>query len=235
MRRALPLLVTVLVEGTVLAGCSTASGPATAADPPGITARGVGTVRGTPDVLTVVLGVQTQGPSAKGALGANSQKVVALLDTLKSRGVAAADVQTSRLSISPTYAPTGRINGYDVSNQVTATLRDIAAAGGLVDVAAAAAGDAVRVQQLAFSIGDDSAPRAQARADAVRQAQAQARQMAAAAGVRLGPLTAITETPASTPFAGDAAGSAAIATSVPIEPGTQELSVTVEVSYAVAR
>jgi uncharacterized protein len=234
MPRSLPFLLTVLIGGTALAGCSAAAAQPAVAEAPGVTARAVGTVKGAPDLLTVVLGVQTQGPDAKGALDANSQKVTALLGALKGGGVAAADLQTSQLSINPIYAQNGRINGYDVSNLVTATLRDIAGAGGLVDAAAAAAGDAVRVQQLSFSIDDDSAARATARAAAVKQAQAQAEQMAQAAGVTLGPLRSITEIPATTGFAGDAARAAAPAASVPIEPGTQEIGVTVEVAYAVA-
>lgn len=43
-----------------------------------------------------------------------------------------------------------------MTNQVTAKLHDIGGAGGLIDAASAAAGDAVRVQQLSFSIDDDS-------------------------------------------------------------------------------
>ena len=232
MPRTLSVLLTALIGGVAFAGCS-----APAAQPPeapGITARAVGTVRGAPDLLTVVLGVETRGPDAKGALDANSQRTTALLEALKAGGVAAADLQTSRLSINPTYAPNGRITGYGVSNLVTATLRDLPAAGGLVDAAAAAAGDDVRVQQLSFSIDDDSAARATARAAAVTQAQAQARQMADAAGVRLGPLRSITEIPASGSFAADAARAPGSAAAVPIEPGTQELSVTVEITYAVA-
>lgn len=236
MSRTLPVLLTVLVGGAALAGCSAAAAQPAPAESPGITARAVGTVKGAPDLLTVVLGVQTQGPDAKGALDTNSQKTTALLDALKGGGVAAADLQTSQLSINPTYAQNGRINGYGVSNLVTATLRDIGDAGALVDAAAAAAGDAVRVQQLSFSIDDDSAARATARAAAVKQAQAQAQQMAEAAGVQLGPLRSITEVPAASTFAGDTARAAAAgqAASVPIEPGTQELAVTVEIVYAVA-
>ena len=233
MPSPLPFLLTVVLAGTALTGCSAAA--AQPADPPGITARAVGTVKGAPDLLTVVLGVETRGPKAQGALDANSQKVTALLAALKGGGVAAADVQTSQLSINPTYAQDGRIDGYDVSNLVTATLRNLAGAGSLVDAAASAAGDAVRVQQLSFSIDDDSAARAAARAAAVKQAQAQAKQMAEAAGVTLGPLRSITEIPATTPFAVRAAGGDAAASApVPIEPGTQDLSVTVEVAYAVA-
>jgi uncharacterized protein YggE len=242
MKRAVSLLPVLVLGVIALAGCAgaepgptAATGTGTAAVP-AITARGTGTVRGTPDTMTIVIGVQTRGDTAKAALDANNEKATALIEVLKGRGVAAADLQTSRLSINPSYDQQGtRITGYEVTNQVTATLRDIAAAGGLLDAAGESAGDAVRVQQLGFSIDDESEPRARARADAVQQAQAQARQMAEAAGVALGPIQKITEVagsqPAPYPYA-DGAGSAT-ASLAPVEPGTQELSVVVEVVYGI--
>ncbi|HET9255661.1 MAG TPA: SIMPL domain-containing protein [Pseudonocardiaceae bacterium] len=231
-------IVAVLALGALtLSGCSSHAEPVAAgagpASPPGITTRGLGTVTMTPDTVTVVLGVQTRGSSAKDALDVNTAKAAALINVLKARGVAAADLQTSQLSVNPVTEPTtGRITGYEVTNQVTAKLRDIGAAGGLIDAAGEAAGDAVRVQQLSFSVGDDGAARAQARADAMRQAQAHARQLADAAGVRLGPARSITEVAANPPI-GTTGDRAQVNAPVPIEPGTQQLTVTVEAVYAI--
>ncbi|MDN5750328.1 MAG: SIMPL domain-containing protein, partial [Pseudonocardia sp.] len=151
-------------------------------------------------------------------------------------GVADEDIQTSRLSISPTYGDSGRITGYEVHNQVTATLRDISAAGALIDAAVEAAGDAVRVQHIAFSLADDGELRARARAEAVRQARTQAEQLAEAAGTGLGPVLSITEVSAGPPipFAAEDVRAPSVA-SVPIEAGTQEVAVTVEVAYAIDR
>ena len=156
----------------------------------------MGSVSSTPDTLTVGIGVQTRGRAAQEALDANSRLATATIDALRAAGVAEADLQTSQLSVSPTQDPTsGRITGYEVSNLLTATLHDVGRAGAVIDAAGTAAGDAVRVQQLEFSVADDSAPRARARADAVRQAQEQARQLAEAAGVTLGAVRSITELP----------------------------------------
>ncbi len=189
MTRALTRIA-VLAGVLLLAGCASGTTPElgrAAPDRTSITTRGVGTVAGTPDTLTVVLGVQTRAASAADALADNNTRAGGLLDVLRGRGVADKDLRTSGLSISPTFEADGRISGYEVTNEVTATLRDIAGAGALVDAAAQAAGDAVRVQQIAFGIDDDAQPRAQARADAVRQAVTQARQLADAADVGLGP------------------------------------------------
>jgi len=177
--------------------------------------------------LTVGLGVETQAPDARSALDSNAQKTTALIDTLKSRGIPADDIQTSGLSVSPAFdGGSGHINGYQVTNRVTATLHDIGAAGTLIDAAAAAAGDAVRVDQTMFSISDDSELRAQARADAVRKAQDQAKQIADAAGVKLGAVRSIVEGSESAnpeaPF---------MRAPTPVAAGSQEVTVNVTVTY----
>lgn len=231
--RLTPPVATLLLVAFVLTGCTVATAPPTPVEPPGITARGIGTVSSKPDTLTVEIGVQTRGRAAQEALDANSRLATSTIDALRAAGVAEADLRTSQLSISPTQDPnSGRITGYEVSNLLTATLRDIERAGAVIDAAGGAAGDAIRVQQLAFSIADDSAPRAEARADAVRKAQEQARQLADAAGVALGPIRSITEVAADppNPYARD---SAAAQAAVPILPGTQELRVGVEIVHEI--
>ena len=52
-------------------------------------------MKGTPDTLRVVLGVETRAPSAKDALAANNDKANALIDTLKQKGVAAKDIENA--------------------------------------------------------------------------------------------------------------------------------------------
>jgi hypothetical protein len=202
--------------------------------PPAITAQGTGRVKGQPDLLTLLLGVETRAASSEAALKDNSNRANALIDTLKGHGVAAADIATSQLSISPTYDNNGqRITGYQVSNLVTARLHDLRGAGAVIDAAAGAAGDAIRIQQVALTFDDDSARPATARADAVRRAHDQADQMAKAAGVRLGKVRSISEgtsvSPQPYPLRG--AGLAAGAPPTPIQPGTQELTVDVNVVY----
>ena len=255
MLRARPTLTAAAVAAVAalaLAGCAKSEPKAAGAAPaatvstdtgrPSIAARGVGLVKGTPDTLRVVLGVETRSASAKDALAANNDKANALINTLKDKGVQAKDIQTSQLQVNPTYDDRGqRITGYQVNNQVTATLHDIAGAGGLIDAAAGAVGDAVRVQSIGFSIDDDSALKAEARTQAVHLAQLQAEQMAKAAGVKLGGIRLISEVPenSSVPVYDryNAAPKAAAGGTAPapIEPGQQELSLTVDVVWDIAQ
>ena len=102
-------------------------------------------------------------------------------------------------------------------------------------------GDAVRVQSMGFSIDDDSALKAEARTQAVHQAQAQAEQMAKAAGVKLGGIQLITEIPSSSgPMPmydqfGAGRTAAPSAAPAPVLPGTQELSLTVDAVWEIAQ
>ncbi|OLT14483.1 hypothetical protein BJF78_19060 [Pseudonocardia sp. CNS-139] len=234
MKHALPVLLAAGAIGLTACAVPTAApGPAPA--PAVITTRGTGIASGTPDLLTVTLGVQTRDRSAAAALDANNTRTTALLDVLRAAGVTGPGLQTTGLTVHPTYDQTGsRIAGYEVSNTVTARLTDLAAAGAVLDRAAEAAGDAIRVQQVGFSLDDESPVRAAARADAVRRAVDQAEQVAEAAGVTLGPIRAITERPAEQPGPFPQAADAYARAAVPLEPGTTELSVVVEVVHEIA-
>jgi len=243
----IPLLATG--AAVVLAACAGTPRPAakpavrivqpisatTAADPAsGITAHGVGLISGTPNVLTVSVGVQTTAAHAVDALAQNGQKARAVIDALKANGVADKDIQTSQLSLSPHYTSPNILTGYDVSDTVTAKLRDVGRAGQAIDAAVAAAGDAGRLQGVSFSFDDDSGLKAQARHDAVVQARAQAQQLADAAGVKLGALRSLTETSQSMPWPVGFAGATPAAASTPIQPGTQDLTVEVTAVYEVS-
>lgn len=231
----------VLAAAALMSACSSTAQPVGApsgGQQQGIVAHGEGKVTGIPDTVTLVLGAQTQSSSARDALSQNNAKTGALIAMLKAKGVAAKDVQTSELSISPMYGgalPGGdsKISGYQVSNMVTATMHDVNASGAVIDAAADAAGNDVRVQQLSFSIADDGALRAQARTAAVTQAKEKAKQLADAAGVSLGPLLSITESSSTPPPVPYAAQSSRAMADVPVEPGSQELRVAVDLVYAV--
>lgn len=239
MRRSttLPTGLCIALIAVALAGCAVAGNPAGAADPaPARTVVGVatGSVEGVPDTLTVTLGVDTRAGSAQEAMQRNASRAQGVINALKVSGVDTKDIQTTALSVHPTFDDRGRINGYGVSNVVTARLHGIEQAGAVIDAAAGQAGDDIRVQGIQLSIEDTGELMARARADAVRRARAQAGQLARAAGVRLGAVRKITEvrTPSEMEL-GPAVSRDALART-PIEPGSQELSVEVRVVYEIA-
>ena len=84
---------------------------------------GEGSVSVTPDYAQVESGVTTRASTVKQATDANSRFMSAITSTLTEAGIASPDVQTSRFSIQPVYAPQEprtepRLTGYSVSNQV---------------------------------------------------------------------------------------------------------------------
>jgi len=123
---------------------------------------------------------------------------------------------------------------------VTVTMHDLKNAGSIIDAAAAAVGNDVRLQDVTLSISNTSPLLAQARAAAVKDALAQGQQLAAAAGVKLGAIRTIDDTgnDLSTPqrFQGIAADGAlkSAAVPTPVQSGSQQLSVDVNVKFDIA-
>jgi uncharacterized protein YggE len=201
-----------------------------------IVATGTARVRGTPDVLTVMLGVTSRGHTVGEALDRNNTAARKVLEVLLDGGVDKKDLQTTNFSIGPIYGDNGSdIQGYQVSNVVVAQLRDLDKAGGLLDKAAQAGGDDVVVRNVSFDLDDTGDLVAAARADAVKRARNQADQLATAAGVQLGDVLTISE---SSPDVGPvlAAPEAAdgrAASSVPIQSGSEELTVQVSVVFSI--
>ena len=198
-----------------------------------ISVHGVGLIDATPDKVTISLGVETKATTAARALQDNSARAIELIAVLKGKGVADKDLQTNNLAVSPQYDRDGRrIVGYVVNNSVTATLRDVKGAGALIDAAAGVAGDAIRVNSLQFGISDTTRGTAQARTAAVQDARKQAEQLAIAAGVKLGKLRLIqssSSAPAPQPFYAEQARAKADTT--PIEVGSQQISVDVDMVF----
>lgn len=231
---ALAALALGLVAMADRPSVAAAATPGCGAGAPKLTVHGTGTATGTPDLLTLSLAVAASGPTANTALSEDNSSTSAVVGALTSGGVVKKDVQTTGLSIQPTYGTKGALTGYSVSNSVVAKIRDFATAGAVIDAAAGAAGNAVRIDSLAFSIADPRGVEDQARQDAVRQAVSHAATMAAAAGERLGPVCTLTDD--SSTSASSAAGSVAqpfkLSTTVPLQPGTQQANAQVTVVYS---
>ena len=202
--------------------------------PARITVTGTGTVTGTPNQLMLSMGVQVNGASVSSALDQANQAVSAVTAALRQRGVAAADIQTSGLSVYPNYQGNSQVPvGYGVSESLTATLKDLSAAGGQIEAAVHAGGNATTVDNVSLNLADDGSLLASARANAIKDANAKAAQFAKALGVTLGQVISVSSADQSTPpIMFNAQASAAKGAPVPISPGSQQVSVSVTVVYA---
>ena len=204
----------------------------------GISVSGRGEVLGTPDTLTVSIGVSVSKPTVSEAIDTAAERATGLIDAMSDLGVAEDDIQTRNYSIYPEYdyrdnaAP--RITGYRVDNSLTVKIRDLDAAGEILDAAAAAAGDEVRVNGVSFSLDDNDELIVAARAAAWEDAKAKAEQLADLAGVTLGAPITISESIGNFPvplFARTEALAADVAT--PIQPGQESVTVDLSVQFAI--
>ncbi|HXD45673.1 MAG TPA: SIMPL domain-containing protein [Pseudolabrys sp.] len=199
-----------------------------------VTVSGEATVAVAPDTAMIRIGVTSQGKSAREASDANAQKMSAVLAAIKASGVAGKDVQTSRLSLQPQY-DTGkggpaRLLGFQVTNQLTVRIHDIASMPNVLDKAIAAGAN--EMSGIEFIVSEQSKLLDQARDEAIADAHRKAELYAKAAGVKLGPVVSIAEEGAPLPPRPVAAMRAA---AVPIAPGEQTLRAVVAVSYEIGQ
>jgi uncharacterized protein YggE len=223
-------------EGSVVAsGTETEASSGT-----GIAVTGTGEVSGTPDTLTMTFGVSVLRDTVAEAVAQSAERTDAVIAALEAAGVAKDDIQTTNFSIFPEYDYSGdrqRLTGFRVDNSVVADIRDVGSAGDVIDDAVAAGGDEVIVSGVSFSIEDDADLVEAARAEAWADAQAKAEQLADLAGVTLGEPVTIAETLSAVPgpvFFGDAAVAEAREFATPIEPGQEQVEVTLTVRFAIA-
>jgi hypothetical protein len=129
-------------------------------------------------------------------LASDNTKAGAAVAAFRYGGVEPKDIQTSGLSLQPQYAyPKGvpTVTGYQVTNSVTAILRNVAKSGAVIDGVVGVAGNAVQIQSVGFSADHPAALEDKARARAATQAVAHAKALARAAGRSLGRVCSLTD------------------------------------------
>ncbi|HEY4275983.1 MAG TPA: SIMPL domain-containing protein [Rhizomicrobium sp.] len=183
------VLATALLAGPQMAAAQTLPAPRI------ITMAGHGEARAVPDTATISAGVNAQAPTAAAALAANTTRMQAVMAAFKKLGVPDKDVRTSNFSISQQYAnsngETPRVIGYQANNQVEVRLEDVNKVGTVLDALVTAGAN--QMNGLNFSIRNDTALLADARAAAVAEARLKAETFAKAAGVSLGTILSIEE------------------------------------------
>jgi uncharacterized protein YggE len=203
-----------------------------------ISVNGTGRVTLSPDVADVRFGVVASGRTVKAVRAQAASSMTAVIAALKKLGIADKDIQTSWVSLQPTYdynAGTNppRVTGYQFSNSVSVTVRDLDKVGDAIDDSLAAG--ATTLDGVTFRVADETAAESQARTTAMADAKAKAEALASAAGVSITGVASISETAAPTPYpiyygAAQAGGKDV---STPIQPGSTDISITVAVVYLI--
>src|SRR6201994_3358510 len=163
--------IAVLLIATLLGAPALAQTPADF--PPAISVTGEAQISVAPDIAFVDAGVATDARTAREASEANSAAMAKVFSALKAANIDARDVQTSRLSLQPQYAPnrTGPspITGYRASNRITVRIHDVSKVAGVIDtLVGAGAND---IGNVAFEVSQASKRLDDARAQAVVDAR----------------------------------------------------------------
>jgi uncharacterized protein YggE len=199
---------------------------------------GTGRVSVQPDVAELRLGIAISRATVKEARGAAAMAMVAVLASIEGAGVARPDFRTTLLSVSPRYDyrddEVPRLVGYDLANVVEVTVRDLDRLAAVIDGALEAG--ATSLDGLSFRLDDPREAERTARTSAVAVARARAEVLAAAAGVAITGVVAVSEDamPPIGPMPKAARMSIAADSATPIEAGTTEIAVSVTVTFRIA-
>jgi uncharacterized protein YggE len=243
MTRRLLALLLIPVALAAVVGCSpTTVMSAEAQSPRTVSVSATGEADAVPDAAKASLTVEVTDPaSAQQAQQDAAAAATQVLDALTTAGVPDADIATQGISVGPTYNYTSdggqTLLGYRAAQTITVTLRDLATAGATLDAVVAAGGNAARIDSLAPYVTDPTLAANKARAQAVEIAEAQAAQYAELLGFTLGPVASVSESsstisPPPVAYA-DAAAAPAEKAPTPIEPGTTQVSVTLNVAWSI--
>lgn len=210
----------------------------------GLWVDGLGKTTGTPDVVLLTLGVESQAKTVAEAQKPAADAMNSVIQVLKSNGIPDKDIQTSQFNIQQVTRwddkqSTYIVDGYKVTNTVTCKIRDIAKAGPIIDAAAAAGGDLTRVNGIGFTVEDPTPYYKIAREKAVQYAMEKAKQISQISGVRLGKVLYISEGANYAPVVREnyamkfSAMDAAAPAPTPISAGELEFQVTVQIVYEI--
>lgn len=232
---AIALIATTLLTGAQSVSAQDAT-PAATGTMATVTVSGVGAVTVAPDTASVQLGVTVTQDTLTTAQAEASTQMAGIIEALKAAGVEEKDIQTSSyyVSIVQNYDSNGNpteVSSFQVQNMVNVIVRDIAMVGDVLDGSVAAGANTI--YGVSFYVENSDAAASQARELAVADAQQRAQELAAAAGMTLGPVVSITEGFSSGPIygRGDAEMAGGPAPSSPIQVGSSVIQVDITVVY----
>lgn len=207
-----------------------------------LSVSGSGVVTLTPDIAYVTIGVHTEGKDASEVVAENNQDTQAVIDSLEALNITPQDIQTTNFSIYPQQQfdengrPTGEIT-YIVDNSVFVTVRDLDNIGEVLNAAVEAGANSI--YGIQFDVEDRTDAIAEAQIAAVQNAQAQAENLAEAAGVELGSIISINTYGGAVPLAKydgmGGAGAVAEAAQVPVSTGQMRISIEVNLVFEIVQ
>lgn len=220
-----------------------------------ITVNAAGQATMAPDVARVTMTVENRAATVAAAQAETTRQANAAIDFVKGQGIAEKDIRTTSYNVYPQYsypqpcppnaticpAYTGnpRITGYQVSQSVEVTIRDLDKVSELL-----AGMGKLEVQNIsgpAFALDDPTAGYDAARADAIEKAKQQAERLAKQLGVRLGKIVNFSESSGGYPpypmmeqYGRGGASDASVKNVAPtVPPGENTYNASVSITYEI--
>ena len=235
---AIAIVAIVLISAVVVVR-PPAPGIGTNSSPKTIQVTGTATVSASPDEALLNLAVQTQGATATEATTNNAAAMSKVMNALAGAGVTNDSIQTVAYTLTPIYqnnvnqsAPS-IIIGYTAINAIQVTIKDLGSIGKILDQAISAGVN--EVQGITFTLSDAKLATLQKQALqlAVQDADGQAKAMATTLGINItGPISVSPGYTFQPTNYSRLAASAAAQTQ--IQPGTLQVTATVQVTYQFA-
>jgi uncharacterized protein YggE len=197
-----------------------------------------GEVTRVPDLAIISAGVQTLQPTATGAIEENATRMERVRAALKRAGIADKDIQTSTINLNPEYVYENnrppRLTGYRASNTVNVKFRDLKRTGAILDALVAEGSNQISGPNLTIDKPDEALD--EARTKAIANGRARAELYARALGMRVARLLSVSESggyavPPPMPMAYARAESGMADAKTSIDPGTQQLQVSLSMSF----
>ncbi|MCL2400794.1 MAG: SIMPL domain-containing protein [Defluviitaleaceae bacterium] len=208
-----------------------------------IVVNGEGVISIEPDVARISLGAETQDNNPLTAQNRNSTIMSAVIDSLKALGIDESDIRTTNFSMHPIHdwRNNERVHrGYQVTNMINVTVRDLELIGSVLTAASEAGANLST--HISFGLLDGTSAYNQALALAVTNATGKAQAIAQSLGRTLGSAINVTEsstahfmprTAWSAEFDGLAMAVPQAAGGVPVQGGELAVTAHVQITFAI--
>lgn len=197
-----------------------------------------GQVTRVPDLAIISAGVQTLRPTATAAIEENAERMERVRAALKRAGIEDKDIQTASINLNPEYRYVENqspvLTGYRASNTLSVKFRDLKRTGAILD--ALVREGANQINGPSLTIDKPETAYDEARVKAIANGRARAELYARALGMRVVRLVSVSEggsvhVPPPMPYARDMAMAVSSVAKTEIDPGTQDLQVSVSMSF----
>jgi len=227
-------MIRALLASTLLAlsVATLASAQSVDIDAGTLTVTGTATQEVENNAAQVSFGVQIRQKTSSEAVAENTRLLSVVFDEIQKLGIAKQDMQTSGIRLRQVLDETGGIIGYEMNNNVSIHVSDIATLGDVLTAATVAGVN--RIDNVEMVPSKDAVDMDALRVQAAGNAQAKAALYAEALGLKIVGIQSVTEqglTP--TPIYAQRNAPMAVSSAVPIAGGTSQSSQTVQVAYLV--